>query len=346
MAKQATLEPVGAAAGRPAPPFGAGRANRWRSLIERRELAIFAVALGLFLYFTVASSNFVGYSNFVTLTQFLAPIAVIGVGEVMLLTCGEVDLSAGTVFVFFPFAMYFLWTDGIPIGLAVVIALAAAAVFGAINGLIRILLDVPSFVTTLGSLFALDGIMLLTSNGQQETITLSGFGGNLLGNYAWSEVLWALGIVVVMYLLLHRTRFGLHTIASGGNLLGAAEAGVRVGRVKVWCFMLSSVLAAFIGMVDSIRFTTMDPGNDGTLEMFYAISAAVIGGTALTGGRGTIPGAAVGAIVLGILYDGLNIIGVSAYTFELILGIAILGAMVANVQLNRLALSRIGRGRQ
>jgi simple sugar transport system permease protein len=110
--------------------------------------------------------------------------------------------------------------------------------------------------------------------------------------------------------------------------------------------MISSVLAAMIGIIDSVRITTLDPGNDGTLEMFYAISAAVIGGTALTGGRGTIPGAAVGAIVLGILYDGLNILGISAYWFQLILGIAILAAMIANVQLNRLVLSGIGRRRR
>lgn len=323
----------------------AGRGYQWRRLVERRELAIFIVAVALFLYFGLASPNFVGYSNFVTLTQFLAPIAVIGVGEVLLLTCGEVDLSAGTAFIAFPFVMYFLWSDGLPIGLAIVLALVTAAVFGLINGLIRILLDVPSFVTTLGTLFALDGVMLIASSDQQETLSLSGFGGNFLGVYSWSEILWALVMVAILYLVLHRTRFGQHIVATGGNFIGAAEAGIPVRRVKLWCFMVSSVLAAMIGIVDSVRITTLDPGNDGTLEMFYAISAAVIGGTALTGGRGTIPGAAIGAIVLGILYDGLNILGVSANWFQLILGIAILAAMVANVQLNRLALSGFGRSR-
>jgi simple sugar transport system permease protein len=345
MAQPATLERSGSAAGRPAPPEAVGRALRWRSLIERRELAIFIVAIALFLYFTVASDHFVGYSNFVTLTQFLAPIAVIGVGEVMLLTCGEVDLSAGTAFVAFPFFMYFFWSGGMPLPVAIVVTLVVAAAFGAINGLIRILLDVPSFVTTLGTLFALDGVMLISSSGQQETVTLNGFGGNFLGVYPWSEVLWALVMVILMYLVLHRTRFGQHTVATGGNGLGAAEAGIPVRRVKLWCFMMSSVLAAMIGIIDSVRITTLDPGNDGTLEMFYAISAAVIGGTALTGGRGTVPGAAVGAIVLGILYDGLNILGISAYWFELILGVAILGAMIANVQLHRVALGRFGRKR-
>jgi len=328
----------------PAPLRGAEPGTRIRRLIERREAAIFLVAVGLFAYFSIASSNFIGYSNFVPLTQFMAPIAVIGAGEVLLLTAGEVDLSLGTVFVFFPFVVYFLWAnDGLPLVLAIIIAVIGAAIFGALNGLITTMLDVPSFVTTLGTLFGLDGIMLLTSGGVQETMTLNGTGGNILGNYSWAEISWAAICVIVVYLLLHRTRFGLHTIATGGNLLGAAEAGVPVKRVKIWCFMVASALSALIWIVDSIRITTLDPGNDGTIEMFYAISAAVIGGTALTGGRGTVIGGAIGALGLGVLYDGLNILGVSAYTFQLILGIAIVVAMVANVQLYKAALSRFGR---
>lgn len=328
----------------PLPPQPAGGARGgWsiRSLVERREAAIFVVAVGLFIYFTVATSAFISYANFVTLSQFLAPIAVIGAGEALLLTAAEVDLSAGTAFVFFPFVTYFLWANaGVPIALAIVIALACAAVFGAINGLVTVMLDLPSFVTTLGTLFALDGIMLLTSNGIQSTITLNGIGGDILGNYSWSEILWALFLVAATFVLLHRSRFGIHVVASGGNLLGAAEAGVPVRRVKVWTFVLCSVLSAFAGIIDAVRITTLDPGNDGTVEMFYAIAAAVIGGTALTGGRGTVIGAGIGAIVLGILYDGLNIQGVSAFYFQLVLGIAILVAMAANVQLRRAAMRR------
>lgn len=320
---------------------GARRVHGLRSLVERREAAIFVVALALFIYFTVSTSAFISYANFVTLTQFLAPIAVIGAGEALLLTAAEVDLSAGTAFVFFPFVTYFLWNNaGVPIVLAILIALACAAVFGAINGLVTVMLDLPSFVTTLGTLFALDGVMLLTSNGIQDTITLNGIGGEILGTYSWAEILWALFLVVLTFVLLHRSRFGIHVVASGGNLLGAAEAGVPVRRVKVWTFVLCSVLAAFAGIVDAVRITTLDPGNDGTTEMFYAIAAAVIGGTALTGGRGTVIGAGIGAIVLGILYDGLNIQGVSAFYFQLVLGIAILVAMAANVQLRRAAMRR------
>lgn len=331
----------------PAPLSRAGLGGKsWRDLVERREAAIFLVAVLLFAFFAIDNNNFVSYANFVTLSQFLAPIAVIGAGEVLLLTCGEVDLSLGTVFVAFPFVAYFIWSSyGVPIGLAIALAVVGAAIFGLINGLITTFFTVPSFVTTLGTLFALDGIMLLISNGTQETETFSGATGSILGGFSWSEILWALGCVVVLYVILHRTRFGVHVTSAGGNLLGAAEAGVPVRRVKIWCFMLAAAMAALIGIVDGARITTIDPGNDGTLEMFYAISAAVIGGTALTGGRGTMIGGLIGSIVLAILYDGLNIIGISAYTFQLILGIAILASMVVNVQLQRAATSRLGRRR-
>ena len=344
MTDQATLVTPGAPAGHESalPPAGRTRSRtRLRSLLERREAAIFVVAVVLFLYFALSTSAFATYDNLVTLSQFLAPIAVIGAAEAMLLTAGEVDLSAGTSFIFFPFVVYFLWQNsGVPITLAIILALVVAAMFGAINGVLTSLLGLPSFVTTLGTLFALVGVMLITSGDIQETFTLSGTGGNILGVSPWSEILWAVGLVAVMYVMLHRSRYGLHIIAAGGNQLGASEAGVLVNRVKIRTFVLCSVFSAFIGIVDAIRITTLDPGNDGTTEMFYAVAAAVIGGTALTGGRGTIIGAGLGALVLAILYDGLNIKGVNASYFEFALGLAILAAMVVNVQLRRATLRR------
>jgi simple sugar transport system permease protein len=344
MVNQATEVEVPERVAAPTPPGGAGWAQLGhgvRAVVQRREIAIILVAAGLFLYFWTSTTAFATVDNFVTLTQFLAPIAVIGAGEAILLTAGEVDLSAGTAFIFFPFVVYYLWANsGVALPLAIIIALVCAAAFGLVNGLITTLLDVPSFVTTLGTLFALFGIQQITSNGVQETISPAGAGGSVLGSYSWAEILWALLFVAVMFVMLHQSRFGAHVVATGGNLLGASEAGIPVKRVKTWCFILVSVVSAYIGIVDSIRITTLDPGNDGTQEMFYAIAAAVIGGTALSGGRGTIVGAAIGAVVLGILFDGLYIKGVSAYYFQLVLGTAILIAMAANVQLRRATLRR------
>ena len=167
--------------------------------------------------------------------------------------------------------------------------------------------------------------------------------GTVFGIYSWSEILWALGLCVVMYIILHRSRIGLHVVATGGNRNGAAEAGVPVRRVVLWAFVMSGLLASLIGVIDAIRVGTIDPGNTGTTEMLYAVAAAIIGGTAMTGGRGTQIGAAIGAIVLGILYVGFTLRGINANAFILILGIAILVAMAVNVQLGRVSQRRGGR---
>lgn len=321
---------------------GAGRGGlTWRVLIERREAAILIVAVALFVYFTVASANFLTVANLQNLSQFVGPVAVIGAGEVMLLVCAEVDLSAGTVFVFMPFVVYYANQDlGLPMLAAIVVAVLVAGLVGALNGIVTTSLNVPSFITTLGMLFALDGIMLVSSNAAQLTMPTSGTLSNVFGSYGWSEIIWSVVLVAIMYVVLNRTRFGMHTVAAGGNLVGASEAGVPVNRVKIWCFVLCSALSGLIGIVDATRITVLDPGNPGTQEMFYAIAAAVIGGTALTGGSGTVLGAFVGAVVLGVLFVGLTIVGISANAFVLILGVAILGAMIANVQLAKFAQKR------
>lgn len=344
MAKPVTTAPIAATA--PAPPTSpnagwAPAGRQVRRVLERREIAIFLVAVILFVYFSTTTTAFATVDNMVTMTQFMAPIAAIGAAEAVILTTGEVDLSSGTAFIFFPFVVYFLWANaGVPLVAAILVALACAAVFGLLNGVLTTMFGLPSFVTTLATFSALYGVMLVTSNSVQETFSLTGTGGNVLGGYSWSEILWALGCVAFIFYLLHLSRFGSHVVAAGGNLLGAAEAGVPVRRVKIWSFMMISVVSAFIGIIDAARITTLDPGNDGTQEMFYAIAAAIIGGTAMTGGRGTIIGSLIGALVLGILYDGLDIKGVNASYFQLVLGVAILAAMIANVQLRRAAMRR------
>ena len=128
----------------------------------------------------------------------------------------------------------------------------------------------------------------------------------------------------------------MHTIATGGNLIGAKEVGIKTGVVKIGNFVLCSLLGGLAGILDAFRIGSIDPLAGGTEIMFMAIASAVIGGTLLTGGSGTIIGAFLGAIVLGILKDGFTLSGVSAYAFDMILGAAILLTMLINVRLSRL----------
>ncbi len=306
---------------------------------------MFVVALVLLIYFGASSPQFLTQFNIVTLVDFIAPVAAIGFGEVMLLTLGEMDLSAGTIFVFMPFVTQALNSSGLPLFFSILITLVVGGLVGVVNGLIVVVFGLPSFITTLGTLFALDGVMLVTTNAVEASMPNSGTTvEKIFGLGKWSEILWVLGLLIVMYLILHRSRMGLHVTATGGNRTGAAEAGIPVERVIVWAFVMSGVLATFVGIIDAIRVGTIDPGNPGTTEMFYAMAAAVIGGTATTGGSGTQIGAALGATVFGILYVGFTLKGINANAFVLILGIAILVAMAVNVQLARVTLRRGASG--
>ena len=157
-----------------------------------------------------------------------------------------------------------------------------------------------------------------------------------LGQSPYSEIEWAIAIVIVMQIILYFTPWGLHTVATGGNPLGASEVGVNVNRIKIINFMACSVFGGFAGILEGFRIDTISPLAGGTDIMFAAVAGAVIGGTALNGGSGTVVGAFLGVFVISIIKDGLTLIGVSAYWFNFILGAAILIAMILNVRLQLL----------
>jgi simple sugar transport system permease protein len=338
--------PTSAAAPAASPPgqqrdsLSAGR-RVLRVFLYQRELTPVVITIALFVYFTIrAGSTFTGPLSLSSAAGYAGPIGAIAVGEVLLLVLGEIDLSVGQVFLFCPWVMYWLHNDGLPLVLAILIALLAVCAVGAINGLITVRLNVPSFVTTLATNFILYGIVLVGSNDAEASpIPLSGktgFASQLMGAWKWSEILWVLAITIILGVMLTRTRFGVRIIAAGGNLVGAAEAGVPIRRVKVWCFVLCSFFAGLVGIVDAVKYGSLDPGNFGVDYILYAVGACVIGGTALTGGRGTVVGAFIGAILIGILEDGLTLIGVSTNEFFIWVGVVIIIAMALNVQFDRL----------
>lgn len=306
------------------------------TLLRRREASIIVVAIILVVYFQASNQNFLTQANIRTVSQFAAATAIISAGEVMLLICGEIDLSAGMVFAFAPFIMFFSYQAGLPIWVAIIFGLLASAAVGLFNGLVTVLLKVPSFITTLGTLFLLTGLTLTISQGFPILTPNVGVFNQVFGNSPYSEIIWAIAIVIVMQIVLSFTKWGLHTVATGSNLLGASETGVNVNRIKIGNFMLCSVFGGFAGILEGFRITSIDPLAGGTPIMFAAVAGAVIGGTSLMGGLGTIVGAFLGVLVLSILNDGFTLLGVSAFTFNIILGAAILIAMILNVRLQLL----------
>jgi simple sugar transport system permease protein len=306
-------------------------------LVRVREVSVLIVALGLVFYFQAANPAFLSESNILSLARFAVPYVVIASALCLLLICGELDLSVGQSFAFAPIVMYLAYDKlFLILPLAVLVGLLAVALVGLVNGVITVYLGVSSLITTLGMFFLLAGLNVILTGGFPATTPDTNTLTKVLGEYPWAGAIWALVIVAVLQLVLSRTRWGLHTYATGGNPLGSREAGVGVARIKIGNFIMCAALGGFVGIIESFRINSIDPLAGGPDIVLLCIASAVIGGTALLGGIGTVTGAFLGALVLVILRNGFTLQGIDSDTFNVVLGVAILVAMVLNVYIARL----------
>jgi simple sugar transport system permease protein len=309
-----------------------------KGLLRRRELSIVLVTAAAFAYFSLGSygSAFNTPNNYHIIMQYFAPWAIIAAGESMLLICGEIDLSAGFTYTFVPFVLMSFYNQGLDVPLSLVLAILVAMGIGFVNGIIRTVFNLSSFITTLGMGFFLEGMTYIQSNAEPTPPPITGGLADVLGGWRWSELVWALLIIAVMQVALSYTKYGVYAQAAGGNPLSAAESGIKVNRVKVATFVLTSLFAGLAGIVDQVRVGSFDPTSGGSQMMFMAVAAAVIGGTALLGGSGTVLGALFGAVLLAIIQNGFTLTGVNAYAFDVVIGVAVVAAMLLNVYISNL----------
>ncbi len=317
--------------------------------LKQREASVLLIAAIMFIYFATTTHAFVSHGSFVNVAQYMAPYVIIGIGLVLLMVCGEIDLSVGFVWMLSPYVMHFFADSGLPILLAIIVTVVIlAVVIGGINGIVTTYFGVPSLITTLGSGYIIFGYALTVSSAQQINLPDGSLGvGRWFGGEAWSEIIWATVLVLLFQVLLTRTRWGLYTISVGGNLLGAREAGIRVNKIKIGNFMLCSGFGAVAGILEAFKNNIIDPSAGQLAVVLVALAGVVIGGTAMLGGSGTVIGLWLGVLVLAILNDGFNLRGISSNKFQIILGAAILVAMIANTYLTRLrSAGRLGGARK
>ena len=306
-------------------------------LVRVREVSVLIVAVGLVLYFQAANPAFLSEQNILSLARFAVPYVVIASALCLLLICGELDLSVGQSFAFAPIVMYLAYDKlFLVLPLAVLAGLLAVALVGLVNGVVTVYLGVSSLITTLGMFFLLAGLNVILTGGFPATTPDTSWLTQILGEYPWAGTIWAIAVVAVLQIVLSRTRWGLHTYATGGNPLGSREAGVGISRIKIGNFIMCAVLGGFVGIIESFRINSIDPLAGGPDIVLLCIASAVIGGTALLGGIGTVTGAFLGALVLVILRNGFTLQGIDSDTFNVVLGVAILVAMVLNVYIARL----------
>jgi erythritol transport system permease protein len=323
----------------------AGSFDLVRILLEGR--AFFALIL-IVIVFSFLSPNYFTLSNFLTMANHVAIYGLLSIGMLLVILNGGIDLSVGSVLALCGVIAGALmqgvrldWAGVIlypPVWAVVVITCALGALVGALNGVLIAYLKVPAFVATLGTLYVARGVALLLTNG----LTYNNLGGKPeLGNTGFDWLGFnriggiPIGVItlavaaVACHLLLTRTAFGRWLYASGGNERAAELSGVPTKGVKIAVYVLSGICAAVAGLVLSSQLTSAGPTAGTTYEL-TAIAAVVIGGAALSGGRGTVGGTMLGAFVIGFLSDGLVIVGVSAYWQTVFTGAVIVLAVLLN----------------
>jgi len=338
-------EPIAAAAH---PDESAGK-SRFRAhvLPVIVSLRTYIALILVLVFFAVMAPNFVSVGNVVIIGRHVAINALLAIGMTFVILTGGIDLSVGSIVGLAGMVAGALLTRGIPLhflgltiypSVPVVIALAlgVGVLIGAINGLLVARLKVAPFIATLGTLYIARGAALLTSGGETfpNLVGRQEYGNTgfpLLGTGRMLGVPFSIWLLVLLALaatyLATRTPLGRQIYAVGGNERAAALSGVYVDRVKVVVYVISGGLAALAGLIVSSQLVASHPAAGESFEL-NAIAAAVLGGTSLAGGRGSIGGTIVGAFVIGVLGDGLVMMGVSEFWQMVIKGMVIIAAVV------------------
>ncbi|MGU3399741.1 ABC transporter permease [Brucellaceae bacterium D45D] len=324
------------------------------ALLTLMKLRTFIALFAVFIFFAFAAPNFLSTANLILMSKHVALNAFLAMGMTFVIITGGIDLSVGSIVGLCGMVAGGLLIYGIDLGIGYtiyfnvieisLITLAVGVAVGFINGLLITRLNVAPFIATLGTLYVARGLALLSSDGQtfpnlvgREDLGTTGFGflgsGSILGLpvSVWILIVVALGAAYVA----RYTPLGRQIFAVGGNERAARMSGIRVNRVKMFVYMFSGFCAAIAGLIISSELMASHPATGNSFEL-NAIAAAVLGGTSMSGGRGTIGGTIIGAFVIGILSDGLVMMGVSSFWQMVIKGLVIIIAVVVDQAQRRL----------
>jgi ribose/xylose/arabinose/galactoside ABC-type transport system permease subunit len=324
-----------------------GHGDSSPSHFESRVARIVARVGGLWLAivlisvaFNLINTHFFDQGNLVDLLRSASSLAIVAFGETVVIIAAEIDLSIGSVYAFAPIVLGVLWiNDGLSLYVAILAALGASALVGVVNGFFTLVVRIPSFVVTLGTLSLVNGIALLLGNAAYFTPAFSDkplphgelrvF--NALGASSPfgipAQVLWLLGIALAFVVVLHRSLFGFRIAAIGGNAEAASVARLPVRRYRLIAFVICSLMAAVAGIVDFSFLGSTQSGTSGSTLTFPVFAAVIIGGASLAGGSGTVIGTFTGAILLTVLSNGLALIGVGGGAQQVFVGVVTIGAV-------------------
>lgn len=331
-------------------------ADRARAKERRRDLIQKFAALGslviLVAVFSMTSDAFFSIGNGMTVALQVTSIAYLGIGATCVIITGGIDLSVGSVLALSGVVAALLVKAGMPVPVGMLGGIVVGGLCGVVNGICVTRMGLPPFIATLGMMLVARGVALQITGARPVSGLSESFGE--LGNGALFRIVHVgadgfpdivfpgipypviimVVLAIVVSVMLSRTSLGRHIYAVGSNAEAARLSGVHVARVKLITYVLSGSLAGLTGCVLMSRLVTAQP-NEGVMYELDAIASAVIGGTSLIGGIGTISGTAIGAFVIGILRNGLNMNGVSSFIQQIIIGLVILGTVWIDQLRNR-----------
>lgn len=344
-----------------------------QQILRRPEVGALAGVIVIWLYFAFAAGrDFWGASGASLFLETASELGILVVAVTLLMIAGEFDLSIGsTVGAATMATAIFATTYALPLPVAMGLSLLIALVIGFFNGLLVVRTKLPSFIITLGSLFAVRGATIALSLASAGTSNVDALAGRVEGWDAWRplfhsaffsleritqrtsftgqtvtvtssidfdvSILWWLGLVILATWILLRTRFGNWIFAVGGDENAARNTGVPVDRVKILLFMGTAAAAWLLAQIQLFGIQSASSLR-GDLQELFAISAAVIGGTLLTGGYGSVIGGALGALIYGIVRVGVPAAGINSELFRVVLGALIIIAVLVNNYVRKQAL--------
>lgn len=316
------------------------------------RLSALLTLLMLIAGFSLASQAFFSVNNALTILLQTSVIGLLGIGMTLVIITGGIDLSVGSVLALSGVGTAMAVKAGVPVGLAMGLGVVIGAACGAVNGLVVTRAKIPPFVATLGMMLMARGLALQLTGAAPISQLGEAFGR--LGNGAlfrmvemqpngFPKVIFPgipypaillLVVAVGATYLLRRRSIGRHIYATGSNEEAARLSGVRVNQTKLYAYVMSGALAGLAGNVLMSRLVTAQP-SEGVMYELDAIAAAVIGGASLSGGVGTVSGTMIGAFIIGILRNGLNMAGVSAFIQQIVIGAVVIGAVWIDQMRNR-----------
>ncbi len=313
------------------------RAGVISGIFKIREIGVLLALILLFLTFSFSSPFFFGLENLLNILRQVSLLGIISMGMTMVIVSGEIDLSVGAVYGFASTIAGILMTNDVSIGLSIALALLCGIAFGAMNGLLVTYARIPALIVTLGMMNIARGASLIISKAQvistnYRTVSdprIEGFlflgQGKLFGVIPMMSVLFII-IAIGAYVIFNTSILGYHMRGVGGNAAAARASGINVKKIKISAFAITGLLCAVAGILN-LSFLANVQGTIGQGLELDVIAAVIIGGTTLAGGEGTILGTIIGVLIIGVLRNGLILLGVSPFWQILIIGVVIIGAV-------------------